>query len=302
MCLNLTAQNGGLEVKHINASGIVTVGTTASETVVITDQRVSLPPLTNSRIQEIPSPRKGMIVYSTDSDVLLSFDGVYWRRTDGQNDEFLPSPFYDQDSNLFYGVIIGDQCWMDRNVVATTFPSGEPIPKVTLKPNWSALSNTTSDAAYCYYGNNTVNQLTYGNLYTYAAAIAKNWTEDNADGQGICPDGWHLPSNQEWTELQSWLTANGHSGTVATALKAESGWSGSGNGSDDYGFTALPGGNRSGNGTYQNISDFGHWWTATNDTNYSALRWRMGYNYPSMGGTDSNMGFGFSVRCLRNSD
>ena len=62
--------------------------------------------------------------------------------------------------------------------------------------------------------------------------------------QGACPDGWHLPSDAEWTELVDFVGSDGHSGTEGTALKSTTGWDSGITGTDDYGFNALPGGKR----------------------------------------------------------
>ena len=302
----LTAQNGGMNVGSLNAATSVTVGTTASERVWVTPQWVALPPLTNSQIQAIVSPQEGMLVYGSDSDVLLVFDGTGWKRLDGSNNHYLPSipctgTFTDIDGNSFHGVEIGDQCWMDRNLEVTHYPNGEPIPLITdSDTQWADLIDTNSDVAYCYYGNIPANAAIYGNLYTYAAAIAINWTKDNTDGQGICPDGWHLPTYDEWNELVAWLSENGHSGAEGTALKSESGWYDNGNGTDNYDFTALPGGYRDAdNGGFNFVEHNSLWWLATEFNGSLAWDWYLVYYNANIYRNYVMKSFGFSVRCVR---
>ena len=99
----VTAQSGGFNVKNVNASNSLTVGT-ASESVVVLSDLVALPPLTNSEIVLLVAPTEGSLVYASDSDVLLIFDGVWWKRVDGQNDNYLhpcERTFYDIDAIHF---------------------------------------------------------------------------------------------------------------------------------------------------------------------------------------------------------
>jgi len=103
---HVTAQSGGFDVKNVSASNSLTVGT-ASESVVVLSESVTLPPLTNSEIALLGIPAKGSLVYSSDSDVLLVFDGIWWKRMDGQNNNYMnpcENTFYDQDGNPFQGV------------------------------------------------------------------------------------------------------------------------------------------------------------------------------------------------------
>ena len=129
-------------------------------------------------------------------------------------------------------VEIGDQCWFAENLRTTVYADGSAIPEETDNTAWSGLST----GARCDYDNDASNVATYGRLYNWYAAT---------DAAELCPTGWHVPTDDEWTALETYLGANGHSGTEGTALKATSGWSSGGNGTDDFGFSALPGGYRS---------------------------------------------------------
>ena len=305
----LMAQNGGMNVGSLNAATSVTVGTTASETVRVTPQWVALPPLTNSQIQAIVSPQEGMLVYTSDSDVLLVFDGIWWKRLDGSNDQYLSPPipctgtFTDIDGNSFQGVEIGNQCWMDRNLTVTHYPNGEVIPYITENTAWGDLADDNSADAYCYYNNLAGD---YGALYSYAAAIADDWTRDNEvvingqGAQGICPDGWHLPTDAEWTQLTIFLGGE----SVAGGKLKEAGlthWVNPNSGATNAsGFTALPGGLRgSYNGTFSSPGYDGYWWSATGYSSGSAWRRYLSYGSANVYRSYSNKSNGFSVRCVR---
>ncbi|NCD35523.1 MAG: hypothetical protein EOL87_19265, partial [Spartobacteria bacterium] len=301
-------QNGGMNVGRLNAATSVTVGTTASETVRVTPQWVALPPLTNSQIQAIVSPQEGMLVYGSDSDVLLVFDGIWWKRLDGTNNHYLPSipctgTFTDIDGNSFHGVEIGDQCWMDRNLTVTSYPNGEVIPNITDNTDWAALADDNSADAYCYYNNSAGD---YGALYSYAAAIADDWTRDNEDvingegAQGICPDGWHLPTDAEWTQLTDFLGGE----SVAGGKLKEAGlthWVNPNSGATNAsGFTALPGGSRDyDSGVVSFVGELGYWWSATENLIDHAWYRILNYNYAFVYGFTNNKSYGFSVRCVR---
>jgi uncharacterized protein (TIGR02145 family)/uncharacterized repeat protein (TIGR02543 family) len=163
-------------------------------------------------------------------------------------------------------VIIGSQTWMAENLNYETVES------------------------WCY-GENSSNCTTYGRLYTWNAAMT------------ACPSGWHLPSRDEWDAL---VTAVGGSSTAGKALKSTSGWNSytsdgqtySGNGTDNYGFTALPGGYRYSDGRFLNAGDNGVWWSATEagsgDAYYRDMYCSLDFVYEY--GFDE--GNGFSVRCV----
>ena len=192
----------------------------------------------------------------------------------------------DIDENYYNVVTIGDQTWMAENLKVTHYPDGRKIPLITDSSTWSHLGNNNTDDAYCYYDNDT-NSL-YGALYTYAAAM------------GACPDGWHLPSEREWRELVEYIKNDGYSDQVGNSLKSTEGWYDEGNGSDVYGFNALPGGNRdSHNGSFQSSGDFGYWrnskelWdtlSSVHSLSYATKNINWGYHKKSEG---------MSVRCVK---
>ena len=190
----------------------------------------------------------------------------------------------DADGNVYTSVTIGTQEWVSENLRTTKYTDGTVIPNVTGNTDWDNLST----GAWCNYNNSSSNDAIYGKLYNwYAVETGK-----------LCPTGWHVPTDAEWNVLTNYLAANGHSGTEATALKSTSGWSGSGNGTDDYGWNGLPGGVRFGNGNFYGIVGNGLWWSYSVDVpfKYRHLAYDKDASFTASAPFERN---GFSVRCLR---
>ena len=211
--------------------------------------------------------------------------------------------FTDYDGNTYNWVGIGKQAWMAENLRVTHYADGTAIPLVTDNTAWENLDNNSTDDAYCWYNNNeTIYKDTYGALYTWAAAMnGESSSNANPSGiQGVCPDGWHLPSDDEWTELEDYITTDGYSGTEGTALKATGGWNSNGNGTDIYGYSAFPGGYRNYNsGTFNNSGSYGDWWSSSeNGGTYAYYRYLF-YSSADVGRYSYYKSYGFSVRCVR---
>ena len=133
----------------------------------------------------------------------------------------------------------------------------------------------------------------YGRLYNWYAVD---------DARGLCPSGWHVPTDGEWTELEDYITSQGFAGTEGTALKSTLGWSGGGNGTDDFGFSALPGGYRNlGIGYFYEAGSLGNWWSSSH---YGGIPWLRDllYNNPGILRNAYSPRYGVSVRCLRDAE
>jgi len=227
----------------------------------------------------------------------------------GSQVSFTTSTVTDYDGNVYKTVVIGTQTWMTENLKTTHFPDGTEIPLVESTSAWDALS--TTDKAYCWYDNSTSYGDTYGALYTWAAAIHGAESSDtNPSGiQGVCPDGWHLPSDGEWKQLEMFLgmspsEADNTSwrGTDEGGKLKETGtthWYGPNTGAtNESGFTALPGGERY-NGSFQNIGLRTALWTAT-ETEGSFAWWRSLVQDNSQVFRSSHYkNDGSSIRCVR---
>jgi uncharacterized protein (TIGR02145 family) len=184
----------------------------------------------------------------------------------------------DYDGNRYKTVMIGDQIWMAENLKVTHYRDGTPIQRVKSESSEPGVWKNLTTGHYCIYSDEEYhdlqsNQETYGNLY--------NWYAVNGDTDGdgekdkeLAPEGWHVPTNEEWYELIAYLSNNGYpdtdddfgtEGTGGVALKASIGWNESGNGKDAYDFNALPGGERWNSGRYERMGDQAYFWTATDD-------------------------------------
>ena len=194
----------------------------------------------------------------------------------------------EMDGYRYKGVFIGEQCWFAENLRTTVYADDSSIPEVTGSSDWSGLST----GARCHYDNDPVVNYGYGLLYNWYAV-------DNASG--LCPNGWHVPTDGEWTALEDYITAEGFNGTEGTALKSTSGWS-SGNGTDDFGFSALPGGLRDyDGGVFGSAGVNGSWWSSSPSGGDAWFRY-LNLNLPVINRYNYYPRSGFSVRCLRDAD
>jgi len=161
------------------------------------------------------------------------------------------------------------------------------------------------------YGNTESNCAKYGRLYDWATAMAlpagcnssSCASQVGAKHRGICPSGWHIPSNDDWNVLMKHINPscsnNNMCAGVGTKLKATSGWNANGNGTDEFGFSSLPGGSGGSDGNFSDVGNGGVWWSSTEDDSGGAYRWSMycGSEYVIWDGGDK--GDLFNVRCLQ---
>lgn len=191
----------------------------------------------------------------------------------------------DYDGNTYKTVVIGKQEWTAENLNVSHYRNGDVIPQVTNKEEWSKLTT----GAWCYYSNNSENGKTYGKLY--------NWYAVN-DKRGLAPEGWHIPSDAEWTELTDYL---GGEEVAGGKLKATSLWkSPNKGGTNSSGFAAFPGGLRHDYGRFSYVGSNGYFWS-TSVYDYSRLAW---IRYLVCAGSDvirftSFETYGFSIRCVK---
>lgn len=191
----------------------------------------------------------------------------------------------DQEGNVYSTVTIGTQVWMVENLKTTIYNDGLPIPFISENSAWSDLYT----AAYCWYDNDQKNKNSYGALY--------NWGAVNSGK--LCPKGWHVPTDAEWTILIDKL---GGISNAASQLQ-EVGMSDI---ATNYsGFSAIPSGSaNAGSPTFIGIGIQGRWWTSTIDTNGWNVYWSMSFdkNTPVIrNGFVSSAGLlnGLSVRCIK---
>lgn len=210
----------------------------------------------------------------------------------------IPNPV-DADGNVYNTVQVGDQCWMKENLRTTHFADN------TIIPLGEANSNTQP---YRYSANNnSANDSTYGYLYNWAAVM--HGTGSSESNQGICPDGWHVPSDSEWTQLTNYVSAQNAylcSNGIAKSLSSTAGWNNSttncvpGNNpstNNSTGFAILPAGMfESG---HNDFGTQGYLWSATENNDDEVWLRSFIYNQKAVNRQSKSKGDGFSVRCLR---
>jgi len=215
----------------------------------------------------------------------------------------------DIDGNTYYTVNIGDQTWMASNLQVTHYPDGSQIQLIEDQLTWFNFG--LDDQAYCWYDNITANGFTYGALYTWPAAMhGSDGSNTNPSGvQGVCPDGWHLPSDSEWNQLEMFLgmsqeEARGEDwrGTIEGGKMKQEGtkyWKSPNTGAtNETGFNALPAGWRHGDGFFKNIGISVRFWTSSEIGDY-AWAYGLDNNTSKVYRNFSGVYQGQSVRCIK---
>ncbi len=206
----------------------------------------------------------------------------------GNGDHFNPNIHYTfftdiRDNKTYRSVTIGDQTWMAENL------------------NWDPGTGNS----VCYK-NDPANCNTYGRLYDWPTAMgidasfnSSSWSGSDVNHQGICPDGWHIPSNANWNTL---IDYTGGSSVAGAKLKATSGWNENGNGTDNYGFSALPGGYGNSGGLFSIADSYGYWWSSSEGEIYGYYAYHRSMHYYGDEDVDGVAGFKsylYSVRCIQ---
>lgn len=220
--------------------------------------------------------------YATNSNGTAYGSAMSFTTQEGSSGSTFTDP---RDGKVYQTVVIGNQVWMAENLAY--------LPSVNMVADGSDDAAGSYYYVYGYDGTNvadakaTDNYATYGVLYNWTAAM------------NACPDGWHLPSDAEWTELTDYLGGT----SVAGGKLKETGtthWNTPNTGAtNETGFTALPGGYRGSYGSFYSIGDGGDWWSATEGSATIAWGRFMYYDYSSVGRDYANKEVGNSVRCVR---
>jgi len=202
-----------------------------------------------------------------------------------------------RDGNVYQYIAIGEQVWMAENLRYLPNVVGPRMESAT-EPYYYVYGYNGTDVAKA---KSTANYNIYGVLYNWAAAMnGANSSDANPSGvQGVCPAGWHLPSDAEWTQLTDFLGGE----IVAGGCLKETGkyyWNSPNEGAtNETGFTALPGGLRNYHGYFNEIGNNGAWWSATESEEWSAWYRCVTYDRSEMSRDDYYKELGFSVRCIR---
>ena len=194
----------------------------------------------------------------------------------------------DIDGNVYHTVTIGTQVWMIENLKTTKYRNGDNIPNVTNDTLWHNLTT----GAYCNYNNNAINSATYGRLY--------NWYAVN-DSRNIAPEGWHIPSDAEWTVLSTYLGGDSIAGGKLKEAGTTHWFSPNTGATNSSGFTALPCGCRDFyDGAYAYIGSNSYWWSSTTKTSNSSTYLMIQYQWKILIHNNFSKNYGFSVRCIKN--
>ena len=256
-------------------------------------------------------------IHKTDGSIITlplnAIDSITFANS-GMGGRWQPCPgtptVTDIDGNVYNTVLIDDQCWMKENLKTTKYRNGASIEYPgTNSSAW--LYNTTG--AYAWYNNDISWKEKYGALY--------NWHAVN-NTKGLCPEGWHVPSDAEWTQLVDYVVLQGYSNDytdpngAGNALKScrqvdsplgedcatsdHPRWKEDTNhyGFDEFGFSALPGGNRFSDGNFFSNGYYGYWWSSTEISSFYSRRRSMNYDHGNIYRYYEAPNIGCSVRCL----
>jgi uncharacterized protein (TIGR02145 family) len=274
------------DVFEIDSTGRVGIGTaspaaSAKLEINSTTQGFLPPRLTIAQRNAISTPAKGLVIFCTECDELEVFNGASWKNMIGTGACFISIP---------PNIKICDQTWMTNNLDVSNYRNGDPIPQVTDPNEWNNLTT----GAWCWYNNDSLNYAsTYGKLY--------NWFAVN-DPRGLAPQGWHVPSDAEWSTLSTCLGGD----AVAGSKMKETGtlhWSQNTGATNSSGFAGLPGGSRGNFGTFSFVGYYGNFWSSTEYivASQSPYAWNryLSYSNGSISRSFDFKKYGYSVRCLR---
>ncbi len=235
------------------------------------------------------NPVESLIIYNTDTRCFEAYNAAtsQWVNIACLSNSTCGGNVTDVDGNVYNTVKIGEQCWMKENLETTKYNDGTAIPLVTDNAAWTNLTTP----GYCWYNNDAATyKSTYGALYNwYAVNTAK-----------LCPAGWYVPSDVEWTTLTDYLGGE----SIAGGKMKEAGyshWFSPNTGADNSsGFSVLPSGYRylSG-GSFDDLGyDADIWSSSEVNGSYAWYRF-LDYRYADVGRNGFSKTGGFSARCLK---
>jgi uncharacterized protein (TIGR02145 family) len=282
-------------------SGRVGIGTSSPNSSARLDVSSTssgfLPPrTTTAQMNAISNPAQGLMVYNNSLKSIFYYNGATWVNT-GDNKSCGTISY---DGKVYRTIIIGTQCWMAQNLNIGTRINGT-----------SNQTNNGTIEKYCY-GNSESNCDTYGGLYQWSEMMNHSTTPG---AQGICPVGWHIPTDGEFTILTNYLTSqtaylcDNNTEYIGKALASLLYWNsgsltcaiGNNTGANNAsGFAGLPGGFRYTDGSMNNISKTGVWWSSTEYSTADAWERHLYLAEGVVFRQNTSKTWGFSVRCIRN--
>ena len=264
----------------------------------------------NNQIKNVADPTNGKD--AVNKDYLLEKIALLQDQIDALQSTTGSGTVTDQDGNSYPYLTYGDQVWAVKNAEMITYRDGTPIPQVTDATEWANLTT----GAWCYHDNDPSN----GKLYNWYAIAGIHDNDENTPNKVLAPEGWHVPSDAEWTELENYLIANGYNydGTtienkIGKSLASTSEWNSSTNNGDvgsnqilnnSSGFNAPPKSYRIENGEFYSQGVHAMFWSSTESLNFNfPMAWNRYLSYDSKNlfrdaslSTDKNSGL--SVRIV----
>jgi uncharacterized protein (TIGR02145 family) len=302
--------NNGAETARFTSSGQMAVGTNNPATSAIvevasSEKGILIPRMTTNERDSIGNPAEGLMIYNTTESKFNYYTDDNWKAvvsttsSSGSSAEgagYCSEGVTDYDGHYYKTVKIGDQCWMAENLKSTHYANGSLIP-------WKYA-----------YNNEQHNSYAYGRLYTWNAFMHDSAASNsNPSGvQGVCPNGWHVPSDPEWQELEMTLgmsatdAANGGDrGTHGEGTKLKETddahfWqTGTSPGNNASGFSAIPGGWRNNLGTFAGLESYAYFWTTSESSSTIKIDRELYYNSSTISKGNVQYQDAFSARCVR---
>lgn len=183
-------------------------------------------------------------------------------------------------------VKIGNQIWSAENLKVDKFKNGDPIPHARNKRQWKKAAKN-KQPAWCYYGMDPYHEGVYGKLYNWYAVT---------DSRGLCPDGWQIPTSEDWDILIEHLGGKSQAGH---SMKGKGTWKDNGSGSNKSKFDGRPGGVRNADGIFSFKDSYGKWWSSSAPDATNAWCQYLYHGYKMSLKELLNKGYGLSVRCVK---
>jgi uncharacterized protein (TIGR02145 family) len=278
--LNTVTLNGSVNPNYLSTSVVFEWGTSSSYGNISTPEQNAF---TGNNPVNISTDLTGLSPGTTYHYRITATNEL--GTTYGNDSFFKTYVVEDADHNFYYSVTIGSQTWMQENLKTTHYKDGTAIPAVTDNTAWKILTTP----GYCWYNNDEqAYKAVYGALYNwYTVKTGK-----------LCPAGWHIPTNPEWITLTNYLGGESLAGNKLKEAGGEH-WGDLNNGTNETGFTALPGGNRKDDGSFADHGSAGFWWSASTVLPTSSYYAVLYNNSGSLvRGGNSNV-YGYSVRCIK---
>jgi uncharacterized protein (TIGR02145 family) len=271
--------NWGKNAKFLQVELNTSGGTTYTD--LGTTQMMSVPYALQASSIKMKTSATGDTLYTGGGNYLI-IPGISAANPLTGNPNWNGTTLTDIDGNTYQTVTIGNQIWMKENLKVSRYRNGDQIPTNLSNTAW----NTTTNGAYAIYNNDPANNTIYGKLYNWYAVV---------DSRALCPLGWHVPNDSEWTNLENYL---GGILVMGGKLKSTSNlWNSPNLGAtNESGFSGIPGGYRGFDGPYGSIGNGGYFW-------YYSATTALYRDLESSSSGSSQLNFykqgGFSVRCLK---